>query len=200
MLPHSTTDVAHALLGQTLTVNHPYGQVGGIITETEAYTQDDPACHAYGGKKSPRNSAMFLPAGHVYIYFIYGMYHCLNIVTEEEGRGCAVLIRAIMPTIGIPHIQNNRGPGVSYKNLANGPGKLMIALGIDPSWNGSHLHAPNCPITLLDTRMDYPGTVLISSRIGITKGKDLLWRYELKLNPQVRGAANSDILFEKTRR
>ena len=91
----NTIEVARELLGFELIFNGPKGPVGGIITETEAYTEDDPACHAHEGKKTKRNAPMFLSAGHIYIYFIYGMYHCLNIVTEEAGVGAAVLIRKL---------------------------------------------------------------------------------------------------------
>ena len=95
----STIEVAKRLLGHELVYNGPNGRVGGIITETEAYTEDDPACHAYNGKKTQRNAPMFLAAGHIYIYFIYGMYHCLNVVTEKEGVGAAVQFENCTPPL-----------------------------------------------------------------------------------------------------
>ena len=104
LFKHSTVTVAKKLLGTELIYNGPEGYVGGIITETEAYKENDPACHAFGGKKTKRNEPMFMSAGHLYIYFIYGMYHCLNIVTERKETGAAVLIKLI-PTMGLEIIK-----------------------------------------------------------------------------------------------
>ncbi len=100
--------VAKNLIGKILTFHSHQGTIRGIINETEAYHQNDKACHAYGGKKTPRNSIMFLSAGHVYIYFTYGMHYCFNIVTEKAEIGCAVLIRSIIPLEGLEILQKNR--------------------------------------------------------------------------------------------
>jgi len=168
--------VAKNLIGKLLVYKSKKGILSGIINETEAYTQDDPACHAYNGKITPRNKVMFKEGGHIYIYFIYGMYHCLNIVTEKKGRGCAVLIRSIIPQEGLDIIKENRGPKVSPHNLANGPGKLMIALGIPKTLNESSLFQVNTPINILETRLKAVN-LNETPRIGISEGKDHPWRF-----------------------
>ncbi|RAP29768.1 3-methyladenine DNA glycosylase [Candidatus Marinamargulisbacteria bacterium SCGC AG-414-C22] len=168
-----TTNVAKDLIGKVLIHETPIGPVGGIINETEAYTQEDPACHAYLGKKTNRNTPMFAEPGTIYIYFIYGMYYCLNIVTEEKNRGCAVLIRSIIPTIGLSTIKQNRPKAVT-KNLSNGPSKLMQALAIPASYNQEQLI--NHPkLFIYDNHQSL--TISQTPRIGIKKGVDLLWRY-----------------------
>ena len=170
-----TVDIAQELLGYELIYNGPHGTVGGLITETEAYTEDDPACHAFNGKKTKRNAPMFLPAGHIYIYFIYGMYHCLNIVTEQEGVGSAVLIRELRPTIGLNIIKKNRPKITAQQNLLNGPSKLMLGLGIPTELNGTSILSDNCPIKLIPHKKPYSTKKL--PRIGISKGTDRLWRF-----------------------
>ena len=176
----STIEVAKRLLGHELVYNGPNGRVGGIITETEAYTEDDPACHAYNGKKTQRNAPMFLAAGHIYIYFIYGMYHCLNVVTENEGVGAAVLIRELHPTIGIDIIQKHRATIKKQRDWLNGPSKLMMGLGIPPELNGSDALSNNCPIALRPK--DTPKAIQTLPRIGISSAKDRLWRFRYNVN------------------
>jgi len=171
-----TITIAKKLLGMQLTVHHQHHSCGGIITETEAYTENDPACHAYNGKKTPRNQPMFYAAGHIYIYFIYGMYHCLNFVTENKNYGAAVLIRKIKPTIGLSNIQKNRPQITKNGNLLNGPAKLMIGLEINPKWNGQSLLNPNCPIKL-SGKSSPNNQVQTATRIGISKGQNLQWRF-----------------------
>ena len=168
-------NVAKGLLGYELSYHGPNGTVGGIITETEAYTQDDPACHAYNGKKTKRNAPMFLSAGHIYIYFIYGMHHCLNIVTEPEGTGAAVLIRDIHPTIGLNIIQTNR-PAITKQNeWLNGPSKLMMGLGIPAELNTTNALSNDCPLQLRHHKK--PSMIQSLPRIGISKATDRLWRF-----------------------
>ena len=172
----STVTVAQELLGFELCYKTSEGLVGGIISETEAYTEDDPACHAYGGKQTKRNTPMFLSGGHIYIYFIYGMYHCLNFVTEKEGTGAAVLIRDLQPTIGVKLIKNNR-PNIKNNNhLLNGPSKLMLGLNISPHLNGHHLWEKRSPITL--NHHSLPKNINEYERIGISKGTDKKWRFK----------------------
>jgi DNA-3-methyladenine glycosylase len=173
-----TLSIAKQLLGMELIHNTPYGNIGGMINETEAYTQDDPACHAYNGKKTTRNAPMFLCAGHLYIYFIYGMYHCINIVTEPKGTGAAVLIRSVIPTIGIEHIKKNRPKVKTHTELLNGPAKLMIGLSIPNKLNGIHLTAPNCPIQLLPAKKKH--NIIALPRVGISKAIHKPWRFVLK--------------------
>lgn len=174
----NTLTVAKKLLGKIISVKHGNHTISGRIIETEAYRENDPACHAYLGKKTKRTEPMFLTGGHIYIYFIYGMHYCLNIVTENKGYAAAVLIRAIQPLSGIKVMKANRGLTVSEKNLANGPGKLVQALGIKPTCNGLYLENTNCPITI-SGQSAHSKNIHTSTRIGINKGKNLLWRFTL---------------------
>ncbi|MDR2428972.1 MAG: DNA-3-methyladenine glycosylase, partial [Candidatus Margulisbacteria bacterium] len=120
-----TVELAKALLGKYLV----YGRLRGKIVETEAYLyRGDPGCHAHKGQ-TPRNAPMFGPAGRTYVYFIYGMYHCLNIVSGKTGEGEAVLIRALEPAQGLETMQKNRRT-LKLENLCNGPGKLTQAFGL----------------------------------------------------------------------
>jgi len=155
-----TLTVAQNLLGKILV----FGNAAGLITETEAYIgHDDPACHAAAGK-TLRNAIMFGPAGFSYVYFIYGMYYCLNFVTEEEGVPAAVLIRGLMLIEPSPlHL--------------NGPGKLCRHLGITRDQNGIDIvenevfYVKDSPLT-----PNFEAT----PRIGIRKGQDKLWRFVIK--------------------
>ena len=123
--------VARALVGAELEVTGTAGACRVRIVETEAYGgTDDPASHA-GGGPTPRSAIMFGPAGFAYVYVIYGMHHCLNLVTGPEGEAGAVLIRAAEPMTGVP-----THPGKADHRLCAGPGLLCRALGIDRSWNG----------------------------------------------------------------
>jgi DNA-3-methyladenine glycosylase len=128
-----TLVVARELLGKKLVRERNGTELSGIIIETEAYLgQKDSACHAYRGR-TPRNAVMFGPPGHAYVYFTYGMHFLLNLVTEEEGHPCAVLIRALEPLAGIDEMRTlRRRP----KALTDGPAKLCQALAIDKTFNG----------------------------------------------------------------
>ncbi|MBD3269900.1 DNA-3-methyladenine glycosylase [Candidatus Peregrinibacteria bacterium] len=151
--------VAKKLLGKRL---HCRGK-SGIITETEAYIgQDDPACHAAKGL-TPRTKVMFGPAGHIYVYLIYGMYYCLNFVTEKVDFPAAVLIRGVYVDKEEKHY--------------DGPGKLCKFFEIDKSYNGLKLGIEN-NLYLEDENLnvDYETT----PRIGIKVGKDKYWRYIAK--------------------
>ncbi|MEE9913936.1 MAG: DNA-3-methyladenine glycosylase [Deltaproteobacteria bacterium] len=129
-----TLDVARDLLGKKLVRRIGRTELSGVIIETEAYCgTGDSACHAHRGL-TPRNAVMFGPPGHAYVYFTYGMHYLLNLVTEDKGNPCAVLIRAIEPLSGLDQMQIRRQR--PYKELTNGPAKLCQALGIDKSFNG----------------------------------------------------------------
>jgi DNA-3-methyladenine glycosylase len=163
-----TLKVAKELLGKILVI----GGCGGRINEVEAYIgQSDPACHAARGKTA-RNKVMFGRPGHLYVYFTYGMYHCANIVTEAKGFPAAVLIRSIEPLTGIAQMLARRG----HAPLADGPGKLCIALGLSKnSHNGADLcREGDCFVADDGFR---PAKIKKSPRIGIRQGLDKPWRF-----------------------
>ena len=140
-----TVAIAQALLGKLL-VRRLDGQLlAGRITETEAYIgRCDKACHAYNYRRTPRTETLFLAPGHAYIYLIYGMYHCLNFVTEPEGEPAAVLLRAVEPVAELETIQRLRygdKPLTPYRlrNFLNGPGKVCQGFGLTRAQNGLDL-------------------------------------------------------------
>ena len=135
-----TIQVSRELLGTRLVHRFPDGRrVAGRIVETEAYLGvEDQAAHSFGGRRTGRTEPMFGPAGVSYIYFIYGVYFCFNIVTAERGVPEAVLIRALEPVEGLDEMRRRR-PGVPDESLSNGPGKLCLALGLDRRQNGVDL-------------------------------------------------------------
>jgi DNA-3-methyladenine glycosylase len=133
-----TLTVARELLGQRLVRAWNGQELSGRIVEVEAYVgRDDEACHASRGRTA-RNAVMFGPPGFAYVYFIYGMHHCFNAVTEPEGSAAAVLIRALEPLDGLDVMQRHR-KGRQGVELTNGPAKLCYALGIDKRLNGVDL-------------------------------------------------------------
>jgi len=132
-----TVMVARALLGQRLVRVFKGVWLSGLICEVEAYRgTDDRASHAY--RRTPRSAIMYGPPGYAYVYFIYGMYFCLNAVTEAAEHPGAVLIRAILPQEGLPEMRSRRS-GAPDRRLANGPGKLCQALGVTQALNGVDL-------------------------------------------------------------
>ena len=174
--------VAPALLGKTLL----HGQTGGVIVETEAYVgPDDRACHAYGGKRTKRTEVLFGEAGHAYVYLIYGMYCCLNVVTGLPGEPQCVLIRALRPTLGLEAMALRRG-GKPVKELCRGPGKLCQALEIGRELNMRDMAAGD--FVILDGE-DIPETrIERTARIGIDYAgpdRDKLWRFTIKGDPYV---------------
>lgn len=168
-------EVGQNLLGRTLVTMIDGERTSGRIIETEAYIgENDLASHSYGGPRG-RNLPMFLAGGHAYVYFIYGVHYCFNVVTGPEGHGEAVLIRGIEPLDGIEVMIERRGIRPKRMiDLANGPGKLTVALGIGPTFNGADLNRddriwiePGVPITERIT----------TERIGISKSAELPWRW-----------------------
>jgi DNA-3-methyladenine glycosylase len=169
----SVHEVAPDLIGVTLLVDG----VGGRIVEVEAYDQEDPASHGYGGR-TVRNAAMFGPPGHAYVYRSYGIHWCLNLVCGEEGVPEAALIRALEPREGISQQRRRRGVE-ELRALCSGPGKLCQALGITREHDGLPLDRP--PFRL-EERKEAP-EIVTAPRIGITRATELSWRYLEQCSP-----------------
>lgn len=176
-----TPKVARDLVGCRLVRVVRGRRVSGVIVETEAYRGlKDPASHAYRGK-TPRNSVMFGPPGHAYVYFIMGIHYCLNVTTEADGVPAAVLIRALKPVEGVDVMAANRGVD-DPRRLASGPGNLTKALEIGRGLNGEDM-------TKSDRLFLEPGRpqglIGVSTRVGVSSGKARRWRYYLKEDPFV---------------
>lgn len=174
-----TLDVARGLIGQLLIFEQNGHRCSGIISETEAYTEEDPACHAFGGRKTARNAVMFEAPGTIYIYRIYGMHHCLNVVTEERGRGCAVLIRGCIPVDGIQTMKQRRLKAKTERDLTNGPAKLVSAFGLSPNLNGCFLSekTDSGKLEIESYLPNFEFDIRETPRIGISKAKSLPWRF-----------------------
>lgn len=206
------SDVAAPLLlgctlTRTITLNGEKHKLVARIVETEAYDQDDPASHAFGGP-SERNAAMFGPAGHLYVYVSYGMHHCCNVVCGPEGFGSGCLIRAVEPLEGVEVIRELRETGrtgkaqarragkeqaerarkhpLKLRDLTNGPGKVCAALGID---KGLYGHDLTVEPLVLDFAPLLPGeTIGRSPRVGISKNVDAPKRFFIEGNAFVSRA------------
>jgi DNA-3-methyladenine glycosylase len=175
-----TSTVARELLGHILVSKNSEGMTSGRIVETEAYLQNDPACHAAKGV-TKRNRAMFGPPGCAYIYLIYGMYYCFNVVTREQGIGEAVLIRALEPLDGIELMKKRRGRG-KLTELCSGPGRLVQAMGIDKDLNGQDLTGNGLFICAAG---EGGHEIVNTTRVGISEGKELPLRFYVAGNPNV---------------
>jgi DNA-3-methyladenine glycosylase len=175
-------EVAPDLIGCTLVRQFEDGQrFRGLIVETEAYAPDDPACHGYK-RKSDRNGDMFGAAGTTYVYKIYGIHHCLNIVTDAEGLPSAVLIRAVQLESIPPWIDRTKEP--KTHRVAAGPGKLCRALKIDRTLSARTLH-PSQPLYLEYRAPQFQPHLFQTTRIGISQGIDFPWRWYLANCPAV---------------
>jgi DNA-3-methyladenine glycosylase len=182
-LTRSSTLLAPELIGCTLVRQMSDGSIlRGLIVETEAYAPDDPAMHAYRGRTT-RNQVMFGAAGKAYVYLIYGSYHCLNVVTDRDGVASAVLFRALeldqVPTWVDPKQQ------LKPHRIAAGPGKLCRALQIDLTLNATPLEFGQ-PLWLEHRQPEFQQqlengnlSLIQTTRIGLTKGVDLPWRWYL---------------------
>lgn len=165
--------MARDLLGAVLVVERDGTLVAGRIKETEAYTADDPASHSFRGR-TPRNVVMFGPPGHLYVYRSYGVHWCANVVTGSEGDGQAVLLRAVDPLEGADEMLRRRG----RRPLADGPGKLCQAFGLDGDDDGADLCGQG-PIRILDDGAGQLVDPIVGPRIGITKAVDTPWRFRI---------------------
>jgi len=180
-----TPVVARDLLGRNLVRRLGVLRLEGKIVEAEAYRgSDDPASHAYRGKTS-RNQVMFGKPGVAYVYFTYGMHHCLNVVTEEEGVPGAALIRALEPINGIEEMKKRRRTS-DPRALTNGPARLTQAMAITRSLNGIDMTMPRELFISAAPPNPIPRTVC-SRRIGVRLGRDKPWRYQVRGNPYVSG-------------
>jgi DNA-3-methyladenine glycosylase len=166
--------VARELIGASVFVDG----VGGTIVETEAYDETDPASHTYAGRTA-RNASMFGPPGRVYVYRSYGIHWCLNFVCMPRGHGAGVLIRALQPTAGLARMRERRGVA-DERLLCSGPGRLSQALGVTRALDGMRLDRR--PFRVVP-RGEEPLVVHAGVRIGITKSRELAWRFVLAGSP-----------------
>ncbi|HEY7984151.1 MAG TPA: DNA-3-methyladenine glycosylase, partial [Ktedonobacterales bacterium] len=181
-----TLEVARALIGKLIWRRTAAGLVAGAIVETEAYVSAmDAAAHGYGGITA-RTATMYGPPGHAYIYFTYGMHHCLNCVTEAEGVGAAVLLRALRPVAGLELMRQRRGANVAERDLLRGPARLCQALALTRADDG--LDLTGGALWLTDNPA-WPADAPIAAapRIGISRAVDLPWRLYLEGSVWVSG-------------
>jgi DNA-3-methyladenine glycosylase len=162
--------VAKELLGCKICLKTPQGILGGIIVETEAYKQDDPACHAYRGK-TKRAATLFKKPGLSYVYLIYGMYYCLNLVTEAEDTAGAALIRALEP---LEPLKNT-----------NGPGKLCRELKITKDHNEIDTTLTDSKLWVEKLQNIDSENIIETTRIGIKQAAEYPWRFYIKDNPHI---------------
>ncbi len=185
--------LARALLGQRLVriLDRPRGaRLAGLIVEAEAYLgEPDKAAHTYSGRRTARNESMWLDGGHAYVYFTYGMHHCMNVVASTKGRPVAVLIRALEPTEGLDLMRQRRTAARRDTDLCSGPAKLCQALRIDRSLDGQDL--VNGPALFIErvrkTVLPKP-RIVTGPRVGIgyaDEWADKPLRFYIKDNPHV---------------
>ena len=182
-----TLRIARDLLGKLLVVPDAQGQrVSGMIVETEAYLGEiDKAAHSYGGRRTARNEITYAEGGHVYVFFVYGMYYQLNLVTGLKDNPHVVLIRAVEPVEGVEVMGERRGP-MKAANLTSGPGKLCIAFDITRELNGEDLMGDR--IWVEQHRNFKKSEIVSGPRVGIDYAEEFIempWRFWVKGNPFV---------------
>lgn len=182
-LPHATLELARFLIGKRLCSRIDGRPCTGRIVETEAYPPGDPASHAYRGL-TPRNRSMFAVPGTAYVYFIYGSSWCLNVASEAQDEGAAVLLRALEPLDGLD-VMRARRPGIRDRDLARGPGRLCAALGVTREQDGVDLTDASGPLWLADD-VEVPA-VGVSTRIGLTRAADAPFRFYLQSSRWLSG-------------
>ncbi len=182
--------VAKQLLGKLFVHESEEGRTAGRIVEVEAYLgPEDKASHAYNSRRTARTEIQFGPKGHAYIYFIYGMYYCFNVtVGGTPAKPEAVLLRALEPVQGIELMAKRRLAATDdLRNLANGPGRLCMAMGLSKKQNNADLCVP--PLHIDDSQLDVSDeSILAASRIGVDyagEWKNKPWRFFVKNNPFV---------------
>lgn len=182
-LPVDTVELAKSLIGCALVRDCPDGRAAGRIVEVEAYVPDDPASHAFRGK-TRRNASMFLPPHLAYVYRIYGTSMCINVTSENERTGAAVLVRALEPLEGLGVMEARRGT-TRVRDLCRGPGRLCQALDIDLRFDAADLLAGEG--LWIAKVPGSPRRVRSSVRIGITRAAGLPLRFYETDNPFVSG-------------
>ncbi|NKB87257.1 MAG: DNA-3-methyladenine glycosylase [Acidobacteria bacterium] len=182
--------VARALLGQRLIHQTSAGRSAGLIVETEAYLGvRDRAAHTFGGRRTERNASMWLAGGHAYVYQIYGLHHCVNVVAGEAGEPVAVLVRALQPEGELTSMRVRRPAARRTHDLCSGPGKLCAALGIDRHQDGIDFTSdPELFIEKVRHRAPPSHQIAVGPRIGVDYAGD--WadkplRFALRGNPHV---------------
>lgn len=175
-VPRATVALARHLLGKVLVRELPQGIVLARVVETEAYPQNDPACHAFRGM-TPRNRALFLDVGHAYVYLCYGTSYMLNVASERAGTGAGVLIRALEPLAGLEILERMR-PDTAPRDLLRGPGRLAAALAIDRRLDGIDLFSRGELWLARESRRRE--AIGASVRIGITRAADARLRFYVK--------------------
>jgi DNA-3-methyladenine glycosylase len=166
-------EVAPELLGKVLV----HGRLSARIVEVEAYCGgEDPGSHAYRGQTA-RNATMFGPPGGLYVYFTYGMHWCANAVCGEDGEGVAVLLRAAAPLTGLDEMRARRPAARTDRDLCRGPARLCQAFGLDRSFDGADLPTADRGVTMVDDGVPPPEVPSVTTRIGLSAGADLPWRW-----------------------
>lgn len=172
-------EVARELIGCVLV----HGRTAGVIVETEAYHQSEPACHAFVGL-TRRTEPLFGPPGRAYVYRSYGIHALFNAVCEEQGTGAAVLVRALEPTAGLARMFARRPLAKREIDLCSGPGKLTQALDIELVMNAADLQHGQLVIQPRPAEWQEP-SIVTGPRVGITRATELMWRFAVKANPYV---------------
>lgn len=167
-------DDAPAVAPQLLNKLLVHGECVGRISEVEAYRQDDPASHSFRGR-TPRTEVMFGPAGHLYVYFTYGMHYCANVVTGQVDEGAAVLLRAVEPIAGLDIMLERRN---GRRQLADGPAKLCQAFAIGPAHDGVDV-CRGTSVALYDDGTPPPDDPVVGPRIGISRAVEVPWRWRV---------------------
>jgi DNA-3-methyladenine glycosylase len=179
-----TLEVARDLLGKELLWRGKGAKMGGVIVEVEAYLgAHDPASHAYRGE-TRRNRTMFGAPGHAYVYFTYGMHHCMNVVTEEKGTPHAILLRALAPSTGL-ELWHAARPDLPLSKMASGPGRLCRALGIDRRHDG--LDLVRSDLVIRERPGSQPLEIRSGPRIGISQAREMPYRFWVAHEPAVSG-------------
>jgi DNA-3-methyladenine glycosylase len=177
--------VARDLLGRVVEARSGHGAVAVRLTEVEAYGGEaDPASHAFRGRTG-RTAVMFGPPGHLYVYFVYGMHWCCNVVCGPDGVASAVLLRAGAVVSGLDLARHRRATARSDPELARGPARLAAALGLDGRANGVDLCAPGASVRLLAGAPVPDGAVRQGPRVGVASAGDVPWRFWLAADPTV---------------